>query len=142
MRCGKRSRRCGRGLTLVEALAGTAILGSMLVAILVGSARFQTLGARAERRIEACRVADRLLEHWWPHREKVPRNGMGEVPGCNGWTWRTRTAQNEDAGDLGAETVVVDVFAPNAGRDDPAVQVEILLPDEKNGKDKSGPDAR
>ena len=140
-KCETRLPRSRRGLTLVEALAAAAILGTVLAATVVAAARLQALGARADRRTEACRAADALLERWWPNRDKIERDGAGEVPNHKGWTWRTRSLRREDADRWGAAVVVVEVFAPNAADKEPAAKVEVLLPDERDAPTKSD-DAR
>jgi hypothetical protein len=125
-------RRSGAGLTLIEVVAGLALLGGLLVTILLARGRFVTRGRDVDRSLEACRLADELLERWWQDRRKIPRNGAGEIPGRYGWRWRTRIVDNEDAADLGARAVAVEILPPREGSDDgepsPAARVEILLP--------------
>ena len=50
------------GVTLVEAVVGTALLGSLLVGILLADSRQRRQTWRGERRIKACAIADELLE--------------------------------------------------------------------------------
>ncbi|MBE3070513.1 MAG: type II secretion system protein [Planctomycetes bacterium] len=116
-----------RGVTLVEAVAGTAILGSLLVSILIGASRFQAQAGRAERRLEACRAADGLLETWWAKREEFPRSAQGAVPGRDGWSWRTRVVESEEARALGGEVVALEVFGPAGGAGEAAVRVELVV---------------
>lgn len=102
------------------------------MAILLARGRFVTRGRGVERSLQACRIADELLERWWTDRRKIPPRGTGEVPGHDGWRWRTRVVDNETAADLGARAVAVEILAPGEGGDDgeppPAARVEILLP--------------
>ncbi|MCY2929863.1 MAG: hypothetical protein NTV86_10295 [Planctomycetota bacterium] len=126
------------GLTLVEAVVGTAILGSLLVALLMAAHRLNVQARRSQARLEACRIADELLAAWWPTREDFPTDSSGPVAGREGWRWRTSTqAGREDARRLGARTVALEVFAPPAPGDAPgqaawaAAKVEILLPDDE-----------
>jgi len=141
-------------VTLIEAVVGTAILGTLLVGILTADSRQRRQTWRAERRIEACAIADELLEGWWPKRDKLPRASTGRVDGHKGWTWRTRTVSNRDAERMGAEVVVLEVFGPQlpgaanspaaaALSREPSVSVELLmpaelLPDDSDGRDESG----
>ena len=137
--------RCGtswphrRGLTLIEALAGTALLGSVLAAILVANGRLATQAARAARREEACRVADDLMEHLWRKKADFPRDKAGDVPRHAGWTWRTRVVADGAAEALRAERIAVEVFRAAGELEPPTARVEILLAaeshDETNGTD-------
>ncbi len=68
-----------RGMTLIEAVVGTALLGSLLVGILTADSRQRRQTWRAERRIEACSIADEWLETWWPKRDRMPRSGGGPI---------------------------------------------------------------
>lgn len=133
------SERSRRGATLVEAVAAAALLGSLLVSILIGASRLQAQAARAERRIEACRVADRLLEGWWAKRDAFPREARGAVPGHDGWRWRVQVSENESARALGGEIVALEVFAPKASGDRAATRIEVFLPEKDD--ERAGPDA-
>lgn len=137
MPCSRSSRRSAAGVTLVEAVLGAALLGSLLVSVLVGASRLQAQAARAEARIEALAVADRLLKTWWAEPETFPRRGAGRLE--DGWTWRTQVRPSEAARDLGGEVVRVDLFRPEARTDDPDVTVEVFLP--KADTDATRPDA-
>ena len=132
-KCGTSWKRSARGMTLIEAVAGTALLGTLLVTILVARAKLTAQGRRAELRIEACRLADELLESWWPDRRKIPRNGTGRIPGPGDWRWRTRVVDNRAAEEMDAEVIALEILAPGSedGRDTPPVRVEILLPGRK-----------
>ena len=105
-----------------------ALLGTLLVSLLVDTARMTAQRGRAERRLEACRAVDALLESWWPKRGDLPRSGAGYVPGHPDWTWRTSLVPNEEAKNLAAEVVAVEVFVPGAPDQEPAARVEILMP--------------
>ena len=116
-----------RGLTLVEAIAGTAILGTLLVSVLLAGSRLTVQGHRAEKRVEACRIADELLSTWWPRINSIDHDSGGQVPGHEGWLWRTQTVENENASKLSARIVALEVFAPGEAEDAPAARVEILV---------------
>jgi hypothetical protein len=116
------------GFTLVEALAGMTILGTLLAGIIVADARLIRHSGQAGRQVEACEIADGLLETWWAKKETFPRNAAGEVQGHKGWRWRTRPVNKKVAEALAAEIIAVEVFAPDQRDDGAAVRVEILLP--------------
>lgn len=116
------------GLTLVEALAGTAILGTLLVGLLLASSRLAVQTRSAERRMEACRIAEMMLSLWWKEADKIPRDKSADVPGCSGWRWQTRVESNRDAKALGAEVVALEIYSTSQDDEVPAARVEILLP--------------
>jgi type II secretory pathway pseudopilin PulG len=122
------------GATLVEALAGLVILGTLLVAVLVANSRLHRQRGRTAQRLEAVRVADRLLDGWWQKRDEFPRRDEGAVAADRSgrsWSWRTSVVENEDADALGCEVVALEVFAvTETGRtpSDAACRVEVLLP--------------
>jgi len=116
------------GATLIEAVAGIALMGTLLVSMLVAGGRMQKQSRRAELRQTGCRIADSLIASWYVGAEKVPRNGSGEVPGHKGWRWRTALRTSRTAEPLGAEVVRVALFAPG---DDPQhapiVHIDLLV---------------
>lgn len=132
-------RRARRGLTLIEAVLGTAIMGTLLVAVLMGASRLQAQAARAGERAAACRIADGLLEAWWAKPEEFPRSAGGAVRPYEGWSWRTRVVENAQARGMKTEVVALEVFAPGAKRGEAAVRVEVLLAEEPRDE---GVDAR
>ncbi len=133
--------RSRRGVTLVEAVLGTALLASLLVSILLAASRLQIQATRAERRITACRIADRLLKTWWAKRDEFPRARSGRVASPEGWSWRTEVVADESARTLRCDVVALEIFAPDSKDGDPAARVELMVP-EKEDADETGPDAR
>ena len=95
--------------------------------ILMAHASMQRQLGRANKRIDACRVADELLNGWWGDKDKLPRSGSGEAEGVHRWTWLTKTVENDDAGAMGGEVVALEIFDPKGVDDGPAVRVEIIL---------------
>ena len=96
--------------------------------ILLSHARLATQSRRVELRLEACRIADELLEGWWPEPDKFPRNDSGHVAEGNTWIWRTQIVENAAAADLGAEVVALEILGPEQEDETPLARVEILLP--------------
>jgi hypothetical protein len=115
-------------VTLVEAVAATALLGTLLAAMLISSARIREQTHKADLRIQAAGIADGLLGRWWLKPRGVPRGEEGRVEGRPGWRWRMRTANREDAGRLDAEVVVLEILPPSGAGGQPAARVELLLP--------------
>src|SRR3954469_13058968 len=98
-RCGTssraRKRASRRGLTLVEVVAGLALLATLLVAVLGTKARVTRQWAHANRRLEAIAAADKLLAAWWATPATFPRKSSGNVAGDAGLSWRTTPVGNE-----------------------------------------------
>ena len=117
-----------RGVTLVEAVAATALLGTLLVSVLMAQSRLTVQAGRSELRSQAVKIADGLLEAWWPKKEQFPRSASGSVDGQDGWTWQTRSVDNPDANAIGAVVVVLKIFSPGAAQGPPATSVELVLP--------------
>ena len=109
-RAGRRQWPRQRGLTLIEALAGTLILAWVAASALVAAGRLEIQRGLASMRLEASAVADGLLDGWWANRDKLPRNSSGTAGADGEWTWVTRVVPNEDAAVLGAEVVALEVF--------------------------------
>ena len=108
-------------------MAGTALLGTVLVGLLIANARITRASAAARSRITACRIADELLRQWWEDRASLPRTSEGDVPERPGWTWRTEVIESPEADKMDAQVVAMEVFAPDAPAQDPSVRAEILL---------------
>ena len=120
--------RRARGLTLVEVLAGTALLGTLLVAILVTKGRLAAQGRIAETRLAACAVLDSLLAEWWTDDDGVPAEQAGDVPGDARWRWRMRTRSDGPVELPDGEVVIVELFDVGTVDPEPAAAVELLLP--------------
>src|SRR5436190_9188313 len=76
-------------MTLVEVVAGLALLGTLLAAVLVVRARYAHQSAAAERRLQAVAAADALLSAWHRDPPSLPRSGSGHVEGDAQLAWRT-----------------------------------------------------
>lgn len=116
-----------KGITLVEVLAGSALLGTLLVSILVADGRLKLQGRSAGAHIEACGLADEQLERFFASKEGVPPEGSGDLAGHEGWRWRTRRVETDCAPAPDAEIVALDVFGPGKADSPPTVTVQILV---------------
>ncbi len=128
MKARMRHNKCWRrsaGLTLVEALAGTLILGTLLVSIILGQSRLVSQSVRAKEKLQAVRIADALLAQWWQDVTSFPRDGTGEVDSQPDWTWQTRRIDNQQAQVLHADAVELCVTSPTKTV---AVKVELFVP--------------
>src|SRR4051812_18319241 len=107
----RRPRRSWRaGLTLVEVVAGLALLSTLLVAVLSTKARVTRQWAHAQRKLEATAAADKLLAAWWATPAAFPRRSAGTVPGDGGLAWRTAPVANEVVRPLGASVVRLEII--------------------------------
>jgi prepilin-type N-terminal cleavage/methylation domain-containing protein len=121
-----------RGLTLVEVVAGLALLSTLLVAVLTTKARVTRQGAHAQRRLEAVAAADRLLAEWWPRRDEFPRQSSGRMPGDSGLAWRTAAISNQPLNALRTSVIRLEILDERATRAGEGVlaSVEVVLDDE------------
>src|SRR6476646_1672368 len=99
------SKRFGRqrrqlAMTLLEVVAGLALLASLLGALLLAKVRYARQAAGADRRLEAVAAADALLAAWHQNPQALPRDGSGMVPGDGQLAWRTRSITNTGIEDL------------------------------------------
>ncbi|HSW49057.1 MAG TPA: hypothetical protein VLH09_02730 [Bryobacteraceae bacterium] len=123
-------------MTLIEVLAGLAILASLLGAILLARSQHARQTVTAQRRLEAVQAADILLTGWWRDPQQFPRSASGPVTGNERLTWRTEIVNAPAASKLQVQIVRLEIRSPSdPGK--PLVRVELVLPDETN-EDKPG----
>jgi len=114
-------------LTLVEALAGTVLLGTVLAAVLLADGRLAQQESRAQHRLEAQAAANSLLAAWWSDRDALPLAADGDVPGHDGWRWRTAVVPNAVAEELGANVVRLEIVDATSDSPHPLASVEVLV---------------
>lgn len=126
-------RRRARGLTLIEVVAGLALLSTLLVAVLTTKAKLTRQWSHAQQRLRATEAADALLTAWWQEPKTFPRQAEGLVYGEPGLRWRTTVVPNEPVNRLNASVVRLEVFgAVGAGRGgDVLATVEVVLNDDR-----------
>ncbi len=128
------------GITLVETLAGTVLLGVILAAMLTGTGRLFAGAARADHRRQACQAADEMLARWWLDRDRLPRAAQGPVPQHPGWTWRTQRRDAPLLRRLELEIVCLSIYASDDAAE--AARVEVVVPIDANPATTTRPDAR
>ncbi|MBI1368402.1 MAG: prepilin-type N-terminal cleavage/methylation domain-containing protein [Planctomycetes bacterium] len=117
------------GFTLIEVLAGLAILGTVMAGAMIAKARCTRQLAQADRRLAAAAAADRMLEYWFADDKTLPRESSGNVPGESDMTWRTHTQRDESNRILKLAITRLEVFDGRAIRPDEAIlSVELLVP--------------
>ncbi len=118
------------GLTLVEVVAGLALMATLLVSVLVIKARLTHSMAAAEARSRAVTAANAMLTDWWATPATFPVGRSGVVPGYPGLNWQTRVVPNPAAERLVSRIVRLDIAAAEPTTPTPAAltSVDVLLP--------------
>ena len=102
------------GTTLVEVVAGLALLASLLVAVLLARSRYVRQATAADQRLRAVEVADQLLSAW--HRDpRGIKTGTGLVSDP-AFVLRTSAVADPAVEELGARVFRLDVLAQDDGR--------------------------
>jgi prepilin-type N-terminal cleavage/methylation domain-containing protein len=130
-KCRTRSAWPGRrGMTLIEVVAGLALLATVLTLVFAARGHVARQQVRADRRLAAVAAADGLLADWWQRPAEFPRAGSGPVPGHPNLAWHTEVVRNAAVEALGTEVVrlAVSGASPGGGPDQPVVTVEVALP--------------
>jgi type II secretory pathway pseudopilin PulG len=111
-------------MTLVEVVAGLALLGTLLVSLLLTKAALARQRATADQRLAAVAACDHVLADLRATGRLVPRNGGGATDG--GLRWRSEMLRHQE---IQAVTVdVVRVVVTSEHSDKPLAQVEIIQP--------------
>ena len=128
-----KSRTCSTGvrraMTLIEVVAGLALLATVLSGIVAIKTRCLRQMHRTEQRREAIRCADELLSAWWTDTATFPYRSSGPVPGHPQLQWRTRPISNLQAQSLGGQVIRLEIADFSASSSaEPLISVEVLLP--------------
>src|SRR6266566_405840 len=101
-----------RGVTLIEALAGLVILGTLLVSITIARGRFIRQRGLAEQKIAAAAAVDRLIAKWMAGSgAAIPVSAQGPLDGVANHSWRTHTIHDQSASEMGASIVRLEVIS-------------------------------
>lgn len=122
-------------MTLVEVVAGLALLGSVLVGILLARAACMRQMARSNRRLEAVAAADALLTAWHQDPALFKPESSGFLAGDGQLLWRTALVPSLEAKNLGARIVRLEVLDERAAAEAPPVlaTVEFVVEPELHG---------
>ncbi|HEV8290472.1 MAG TPA: hypothetical protein VGP94_01050 [Tepidisphaeraceae bacterium] len=97
-----------RGATLIEALAGLVVLGTLLVSITIARGRFVRQRALAEQKIAAAVAVDAMVSKWMAGSgSAIPHASAGHLEGLPNHTWHTRVVENRP--DLNASIIRLEV---------------------------------
>lgn len=124
-----------RGATLIEVLAGLAILGSVTVALLLARGRLLEQQALAVQKLEGVQLADGLLAGWYAQYAGVPIDEAGQVPDYPGWSWKTEVSITDTVNTISTDVVQLQLFhhkepafsGDSPGRT-PIIVVDLLIP--------------
>ena len=139
------------GLTLVEVLAGLALMGTLLVGLITARSRLVLQAQRAEQKIELTERAESLLSEWWQNPAGFPIDAEGTLTASGDGAgssaidrgersdldereendegvlaWRTTLTDSVDVERLGAQRVRAEFWIE--GKRDVEVSLELLLP--------------
>jgi len=106
--------RLRQGFTLIEVVAGLAILGSVLAGVTLAHARHTRQRAEAQRRLIAVAAAHSLLTEWWQEDvDPLPQNDNGPITGLaqhTGLSWRTSQIDGPTDHPAGIVTIRLELF--------------------------------
>jgi type II secretory pathway pseudopilin PulG len=111
-------------MTLVEVVAGLALLGSLLVGLLLARIAVSRQQTQADQRLEAVEGCDRLLSAWQASGQKVPHRSSGRTSdrANNDLRWSTRVLRT-----LTIETTAIEVVRLEITRGDKVLaHVDVL----------------
>jgi len=99
-------------MTLLEVVAGLALLASLLGAVVTAKARYARQAAAADRKLRAVAAADELLAGWHQNPRSLPPgfSGAGTVPGEARLAWRLRPVPNGGIEQLGGRVVRLEIL--------------------------------
>ncbi|HSI33024.1 MAG: prepilin-type N-terminal cleavage/methylation domain-containing protein [Phycisphaerae bacterium] len=121
-----RSRRT-TGFTLVELLAGLAILGVLAASLVVARGRALRQWADADAKLRATRAVDTMVADWLGAagaRDNIPVPAAGPLEGVAECAWRTTWVADPAARQINAGVVRVEVFH----RRQPLFSIDLLKP--------------
>ncbi|MFK7738312.1 MAG: prepilin-type N-terminal cleavage/methylation domain-containing protein [Pirellulaceae bacterium] len=97
-----------RGLTLIELVVGLVLLATVLVSILLASARYEKSSRLAKNRRQAVQLADNLLASWFDSPRGIPIQAKGRF-GIEDFVWQTQLVRNDQLFGRGVRIVRLDV---------------------------------
>ncbi len=147
------------GLTLIEVLAGLALMGTILVALVRAKSDSALQWHEANRRLEGIEAAEHLLRRWTTPapgmtpgipatsmaggERSVPLEASGSIEDYPHLRWQTRIVTNPQAEFLGAQVVRLEILRAEtlqpAKQDAPLAYVELLVPSEEPSDSAQAP---
>ena len=113
-----------RGFTLVEVVAGMALLAVLLVGIVKATSQHRRNMARAAERIEAAALVDELAERLRTRQGTFPIGQVGPLPKRPGWEYRVALTSSQQVLGVPVQTVAIQIV--DAATQRVIVQVDVL----------------
>lgn len=123
-----RSRRSSpryEAMTLVEVLAGLALLGTVAASLVVARGNLIAQDGRARMTLESVAAAEDLLAEWWRNPTQFPRSATGACDTDRRLLWRTSIVPNEAAAMINGQVVRLEIIDEHGTV---LTTVELLLP--------------
>lgn len=121
-------RQSGRtALTLIEVVAGIALLATLLVSILTTHQLHADQVRSAQDRLTAIRLANDLLATWSVGGELPAIGTEEELPGMAGWRWRIVKGEPVAIGRYSLQVVRFEVVRSSADRSERVLTAVDLL---------------
>jgi type II secretory pathway pseudopilin PulG len=114
-------------MTLVEVVAGLALLGSLLVGLLLAKAGLSRQRAEAGQRLEAIAAADALLAQWRSEGRPMLRHATGRTGLDGRFTWSTLLLRNERVAGMSIEVVRLELSGDGPRGAKVLASAELLL---------------
>ncbi len=122
------SKATARALTLIEVVAGLALLVAIMAALLLAKAHWQRSLADSDRRLAASAAADALLSAWWQNPRAFPVHRGGAVPEHADMRWQTFFIPNRGVEHLGTRAVRLEIVPAEPTAAPALCSVELVLP--------------
>jgi len=119
-----------RGLTLIEVVAGLALMGTLLAAMLSAKSDFASQHHYAQRVLIAVDAMDELLMNHWQDIKQLEDLGAGNFNQHKDLTWTAKPIDDPNATDWYCRILRVQVLDTTAGPNDPPLaSVDLLIPE-------------
>ncbi|MCR9293817.1 MAG: type II secretion system GspH family protein [bacterium] len=121
-----RQRRKRAGFTLLELIAGSVLMATLLVSLVLAISKQRSVLRLAEDRQTATLLADELLAQWVDAPQGIPLGGSGRLPSMNQCFWRTSVIAQQTLFGKAAAVVRLDIVRLRDRREQLLVRVETL----------------
>lgn len=119
-----------RGLTLIEVVAGLALMGTLLAAMLSAKSKFTGQHHHAQLVLTAVTATDDLLMNHWQNIQELERLGGGDFKQHDDLTWTAKRIDDPSATEWYCKILRIQVMdATGSTGDPPLVSVDLLVPD-------------
>ena len=130
MRASKLTTCCPRGLTLIEVVAGLALMGTLLAGMLTAKSRFTRQQVQSQRVLIAVEALDALLIEHWDEFQVMQRGWHGDFDGLDDMSWRASFVASGAASDWHCRVIRIEVLDQvERSRGESLASVELLVPD-------------